>query len=236
MRTEAEQDELIRKALLDTLAFEWADTLAAAPAAPMSTRQAKRMNAMLRDPIGYARHYARPKWKWIAEKVAIFILLFALSFGALYAASPTVRATVSKWIAELRETDIVYYFFGEKSKSTSQRYEITSLPEGYASPDGIIEMAGYHYIIYESNNSPRIQLQYRFMDIGKAFSIETENMQIYNVTVDGCPGQILLADNIAQGSAITWINEEIGVQFYVDAYADKDTLLCLAESVLPYMN
>ena len=229
--TVAEQDELIRKALLDAIAFEWEDSLADAPEAPISERQTKRMHAMLRDPIGYAKRYARPKWKWIAEKVAIFILLFALSFGALYAASPTVRATVSKWIAELRETDIVYYFFGERDNDTLPYYEITALPAGYIFQKQI-ETLGHRCIIYENSDEQRIYLQYRLINSGRTFSVDIENMSACDVIVNGCTGQAFLSDDSIQGNIIIWNNDSAEMQFCIDAYMDKDDLLILAESVM----
>lgn len=230
MRTEAEQDELIRKALLDTLAFEWADTLAAAPAAPMSTRQAKRMNAMLRDPIGYARRYARSKWKRIAEKVAIFILIFTVSFGALYAVSPTVRATVSRWIEKFTENYIVYQFTGEKTEDTLPHYEITELPEGYSFYEEK-ELPDYRRIVYRSTEGVRLSLEYVSIRDGTAFLIKMDSAIVHDVLVNGNEGQVVLSNDKTQSSSIIWMDEYIGIQFHIDAFVDSNMLVSLAESV-----
>ena len=104
------QDELLRRALLDAAAADFAGE---AEAVPMSPRQEKRMRSMLADPFAYARRARRPWWRQAMHTAAMLAVTLGLSVALLAALSPTVRAAIKQWFLELRQSDIVYYFTGE---------------------------------------------------------------------------------------------------------------------------
>ena len=69
------------------------------------------------------------------------------------------------------------------------------------------------------------------MEEGSAFSIGSENMTSRDITVGTHKGQLFLSDDLNQGNAVFWINEEKHLQFYIDAFAEESVLLHIAKSI-----
>lgn len=201
------QDELLRRALLDAAAADFAGE---AEAVPMSPRQEKRMRSMLADPFAYARRARRPWWRQAMHTAAMLAVTLGLSVALLAALSPTVRAAIKQWFLELRQSDIVYYFTGETREEELPYYTITELPEGYAYLDEQSE-DGYRRIRYENANGQRIRLEYAPMEDGSAFWISTKDMVVRDVTVNGCPGQVFLSLNSEEGNAVVWMEDRKSV-------------------------
>lgn len=221
------QDELLRRALLDAAAADFAGE---AEAVPMSPRQEKRMRSMLADPFAYARRARRPWWRQAMHTAAMLAVTLGLSVALLAALSPTVRAAIKQWFLELRQSDIVYYFTGETREEELPYYTITELPEGYAYLDEQSE-DGYRRIRYENANGQRIRLEYAPMEDGSAFWISTKDMVVRDVTVNGCPGQVFLSLNSEEGNAVVWMDADENFQFFINAFADESALLHMAESI-----
>ena len=221
------QDELLRRALLDAAAADFAGE---AEAVPMSPRQEKRMRSMLADPFAYARRARRPWWRQAMHTAAMLAVTLGLSVALLAALSPTVRAAIKQWFLELRQSDIVYYFTGETREEELPYYTITELPEGYAYLDEQSE-DGYRRIRYENANGQRIRLEYAPMEAGSAFWISTKDMVVRDVTVNGCPGQVFLSLNSEEGNAVVWMDADENFQFFINAFADESALLHMAESI-----
>lgn len=221
------QDELLRRALLDAAAADFAGE---AEAVPMSPRQEKRMRSMLADPFAYLRRARRPWWRQAMHTAAMLAVTLGLSVALLAALSPTVRAAIKQWFLELRQSDIVYYFTGETREEELPYYTITELPEGYAYLDEQSE-DGYRRIRYENANGQRIRLEYAPMEDGSAFWISTKDMVVRDVTVNGCPGQVFLSLNSEEGNAVVWMDADENFQFFINAFADESALLHMAESI-----
>ena len=52
-----------------------------------------------------------------------------------------------------------------------------------------------------------------------------------DIIVNGHAGQLFIAQDSNQGSAITWVDENQNLQFTIDGFADRESLLNMAESV-----
>ena len=220
-------NDLLRRALLDAAAADFAGE---AEAVPMSPRQEKRMRSMLADPFAYLRRARRPWWRQAMHTAAMLAVTLGLSVALLAALSPTVRAAIKQWFLELRQSDIVYYFTGETREEELPYYTITELPEGYAYLDEQSE-DGYRRIRYENANGQRIRLEYAPMEDGSAFWISTKDMVVRDVTVNGCPGQVFLSLNSEEGNAVVWMDADENFQFFINAFADESALLHMAESI-----
>ena len=220
-------NDLLRRALLDAAAADFAGE---AEAVPMSPRQEKRMRSMLADPFAYARRARRPWWRQAMHTAAMLAVTLGLSVALRAALSPTVRAAIKQWFLELRQSDIVYYFTGETREEELPHYTITELPEGYAYLDEQSE-DGYRRIRYENANGQRIRLEYAPMEDGSAFWISTKDMVVRDVTVNGCPGQVFLSLNSEEGNAVVWMDADENFQFFINAFADESALLHMAESI-----
>lgn len=219
--------EFLRRALLDAAAADFAGE---AEEAPMSPRQFKRMRAMTADPFLYVKKYRRPWWRQAAHTAAVAAVTLGLSVALLSALSPTVRAAIKQWFMELRQSDIVYYFYGEAKEEALPYYSITELPEGFAYAEEEND-DGYRCIWYENESGNRIRLEYTFMEKGTAFVVDTENMSVREVVVNGCLGQLFLSSDPKQGSCVVWLNESENFQFFLNAFTDESALLHMAESV-----
>ena len=220
-------DTLLRRALLEAAALDFSG---ATEEFPLSPRQARRHKALLADPFGYARRAARPLWKKTLHSAAMAAVAAGLSLAMLSAASPTVRAAIKQWFMEIRQWDIVYYFTGNPIEKELPYYTFTDLPEGYVYTEEKYE-DGYRRIRYENEDGQRIRLEYMDMEDGSAFWVDTEQMEVRDVWVNACPGQVFLSSDPKQGNAILWIDEGTNIQFFIDAFVEESVLLHMAESI-----
>lgn len=228
--TEQQETVLLRRALLDAVALDFHDALTHPPGAAVSRRQERRMRAMLAHPDGYARRYRRPLWKKAARMAAMAALTLGLSAAMLLTVSPTARAAVKQWFLNIRHSDVVYYFTGETRDEGLPCYTITDLPEGYIDSEQTDD-ADTRRIVYRNSDGQKLVLEYSYMQQGSALWIDTENMTVHDISVNRCPGQVFLSSDPKQGSAIVWMDEDTGIQFLIDAFADESVLLHMAESV-----
>lgn len=221
------QDAVLRRALLEAAALDFAGE---APEAPRSPRQEKRMNAMLADPFAYARRVRRPWWRQALHSAAMVTVTVGLSIALLTAVSPTVRAAIQQWFMEIRNSDIVYYFTGETKNEELPYYTITDLPEGYIYA-GETNEEGIRRIRYENADGQRITFRYAYMEEGSGFWVHSEDVEFYDIMVNDLPGQLYISQDSGESNAILWIDEEANIQFFIDAFADETVILHIAESV-----
>ena len=62
--------------------------------------------------------------------------------------------------------------------------------------------------------------------------VDTENMTMSDVTVNGFDGQLFLSDDPEVSNYLVWMDEEHNVQFYIDGFMNKSDLLYMANSVI----
>ena len=222
-----QENALLRRALLEAAA---ADFDAEAPEIPQSFRQEKRMRAMLADPFGYAKRARRPWWRQFVHTAAMAAVAVGLSIALLAALSPTVRAAIKQWFMEIRNSDIVYHFTGEEAQKELPYYTITELPEGYTYAEETGE-DGYRCIIYRNSMGDQIVLEYSSMEEGTAFWVSTKDMEVRDIQVNGCPGQVFLSCKTSVSNIIVWADEMANIQFSIDSFANELELLHMAESL-----
>ena len=227
--TMEQENALIRRALLEAAALDFAALRGETP--PLSSRQEKRLRAMLADPFGYARHVRRPVWKKALHTAAMIAVTAALSLSLLSAASPAVRAAIKAWFMEIRHSDIVYYFMGEPNDHELPDYTISELPEGYEATGEIFETQNYRSITYEDADGRPMYFNYMYMEQGGAHGISTDGMEVYDVMVNGCAGKFFRSIDPAYSNGLIWTDEHSNMQFTIDAHADEMVLLHMAESV-----
>lgn len=233
--TDNELDHLMRNVLLDAIALDeesYKDDTTFVP----SSKYRHQMMAMLANPLKWAHRRARPAWKRVIQKVAMILLVFSLSMGSLMAVSPTVRATVVRWVTEWYETHILYRYSGEQITDVMPQYEISDLPKGYAEVESKrVEWPEYISFTYcnpDKENDQGIIFDYAYMSQGGAVDFETEDTEVLSVTVNGLDGQLFLAEDWENTrSTLTWIDTESNIQFTLMAALSEDDILHIAESV-----
>ena len=147
------------------------------------------------------------------------------------AGSPTARAAFINWLKEVYETSVIYRFMGEDNTGEMPYYEITALPEGFVEVERI-ENPASTIVIYENEDGDAIYLIYGFMQQGSALFLDTKNVDIVPITVNGLKGDLYLSrdpENIS--NAIVWINPELNICFNVDGFYNTTDILHIAESV-----
>ena len=188
---------------------------------------------MLADPFGYARRARRPVWKKALHTAAMIAVTAALSLSLLSAASPAVRAAIKAWFMEVRQFSISYIFNGEAGNKEIPYYVLTELPEGYAYAEEDNQTTSRR-IRYTNEAGQRITFEYAYMEAGSGFLVDTHNMTVRDVVVNGCIGQLFLSSDPNQGSAILWMDEASNIQFFVDAFATEQELLHMVEHISLY--
>lgn len=190
----------------------------------------RRMLRLLNDPAGYVKKMSRSLWQRAVHTAAIITVSLGLSLALACTISPNVRAAVKQWFMAIRHSDIVYYFIGETKDEALPRYIIANLPEGYVySEENTVD--DMRRVVYRNSDGQKLILKYSYTEEGSAFSVGTANMTVRDITVGTYKGKIFLSNDLSQGNAIFWINEEENLQFYIDAFANEFVLLHIAESV-----
>ena len=226
-------DELLRNALLDAAAAEFAAELSDTSPAEASARLLRSMRAMLNDPNGWARRRRRPVWQRLARAAAMILLALSLSLGALMAASPTVRASVVRWVRETYERSVNYRFFG-KTETSLPDYAPTWLPEGFV-PD---EREKTDEAVFSAYHDAVGGGGFTF-----DYCIASEDMQIqiagYDNEIAPAPEECFVnaytADYYPAGASgtnnLVWMDETRGILFTISSTLEKDVILHIAESV-----
>jgi hypothetical protein len=108
MRTEQQLDSAIRDALVAAALADFSPALSGEPKTDWSPSYIRSRRQLLVDPKRWYRNKKRPVWRRTLERAACILLVLAVSLGALWAASPTVRAFVSNWIRSFNGSVIHY--------------------------------------------------------------------------------------------------------------------------------
>ena len=86
-------------------------------------------------------------------------------------------------------------------------------------------------VTYENLNGQRFYFQYMYITEGSALLINTEDMVVTEITINGNKGHLYTSCDSEQSNIITWYDSEEMIQFTIDGFLDNDTLLTLAKSV-----
>lgn len=227
---ENHDDEWMRRVLMDAVKMDWADSLNNAPQFQPSKKFQLQMKAMLKDPFQWQRKKMIPFWKKATTRAAAILITITVGVGSVMIASPTVRASVIKWFIEWYETHVEYRYSGEPIQTELPQYYITNLPEGYVEMNRLV-YPEYVSVTYGNVNQNTLYLDYAYLQEGTVSSFETGDMDIMDITVNGCPGQLFLSKDTNQTNAITWIDNQKNIQFTIDGFQDKSELLHMAENI-----
>jgi len=230
--TDRDLDSLMKQVLMDSIQLDLVlDEAKDAPAFEASPQHQSQIQAMLKDPQGWAKRKTRTVWKMLARRVAVFFLAVALGFGAIMAGSPTAQASFMNWLKEMYETQVVYRFMGEDIEGEMPYYEITALPEGFVEVDRL-ESPPLVSVVYENDAGDIIYFNYSFMQQGSTTAITTENTDVIPITVNDLHGELYLSKDFEQrDNTVFWIDEELNICFDISGFYSATDILHIAESV-----
>lgn len=229
--TENKENSILRDILLEAAEKEFSQELFEHEQVNVSSRFIREMESMVYNPNRWAKRHKRPRWKKILNIAASIALACSLSLGTLMIFSPTVRAAIVEWVTEWYETYVIYRFFGDQDSIEMPLYKILDLPQGYVETESSIEFSNNIEIHYENEEGDILRFEYVRVEEGSAILIDAENMEVENVTVNGCPGHLYISADEKQSSCITWYDDEVHIQFVIDGFFEKDLLMKMACSV-----
>ncbi len=182
--------------------------------------------------LARARHQERLRRR-MQMAAASFAVIVLLAFSWL-ASSAEARAAVQKWVREAWQNGIVYRFFGAEHDGLPT-YRPSWLPEGYQEADRY-ETMDYCVVTYRNDRGGCFFFGYQLMkdgsDMGLVF-LDEEAYRQETVSIKGNPGEFYICTGGDEQSSLTWMDEDAGVAFTIDARLSDSVMLHIAESVSP---
>ena len=166
------------------------------------------------------------------QRIASIILVCLIACGAWFTVDAEARAAFFGWVKEIYETYFVYRFEGNADYSESSvAYRPTWLPEGYTEFH-TSETESTTAVLYQNEEGLLLTFQYTHNPNETDWFIDAEHAVIKETTVNGCPAEIFMTDNITDSSSIAWIDEQNSA-FSVSAFLSESELIKIAENVQP---
>ena len=166
------------------------------------------------------------------QRIASIILVCLIACGAWFTVDAEARSAFFGWVKEIYETYFVYRFEGNADYSESSvAYRPTWLPEGYTE-FYVDDIDATTVVSYQNTDGLLLTFRYTHNPNETDWFIDAEHAVIKETTVNGCPAEILLADNITTASVIAWTDEQDSA-FYVSGFLSESELIKIAENVQP---
>ena len=189
---------------------------------PEFEKKIKRLRRKANHPIVYRS----------LQRIASIILVCLIACGAWFTVDAEARAAFFGWVKEIYETYFVYRFEGNADYSESSvAYRPTWLPEGYTE-FYVDDIDATTVVSYQNADGLLLTFRYTHNPNETDWFIDAEHAVIKETTVNGCPAEILLADNITTASVIAWTDEQDSA-FYVSGFLSESELIKIAENVQP---
>ena len=227
-------EEILRDVLLEAVAREYGEIMDTEEDIPVSRRYRKEMYAMCEDPMRWARRKSRPLWKKCVRIAAMIFLVITILLTLVLTVSPKARAAMTTWVEDWYHQFVEYRFRDKESKDEIEimkRYEIGDIKDGYWLTNTENKTPNCMQIIYQNPERQCVKFKYITLHNGLVSWVESNNMRVTDVTINGCEGRLFLAKSEYQASIISWINEEARIQFFIDGYVSAEDLLSMAKSV-----
>ena len=166
------------------------------------------------------------------QSAAVLFLTITVLFGTLFATNTDANEFASGWTRIKIGPVSVYTFFGEAYTGEIPRFYLDWVPDGYTwesvreeesgtvftykDPDG--RQAFFNFIV------PTLDSYWVYPQLSEYREEE--------VSINGIPGTLHISSNAEHSSLISWIDTERNIMFNLTAYADTQTLIQMAESVV----
>jgi hypothetical protein len=87
-------------------------------------------------------------------------------------------------------------------------------------------------INYENESGDTIRFEYMRVEEGSAIVMDTENMEILEIEINGNSGHLYMSQDNEQSNCITWYDDREKMQFIIDGFLEGNELQKMATSVL----
>ena len=165
----------------------------------------------------------------VAKRVAIFILVFFLSFSAVLAVNAEAREKVFDWIIENFPKFII--FISEDIDENKELVELTSftinyIPEGFELEDINEDRKILIYNYFGENNQEFYIKLLDSSDKGKLY-YDTEGVEVEEITFKESKGYTWQTDEM---NYLIW--HQNGVEFHIVGNLNKDEILKVGKNIL----
>lgn len=168
----------------------------------------------------------------IVQRVASFILVLFLSFMTLVAVSPTVRAAVIGWIREKYDLFTRYYITNDITETIdSTEYYLSYVPSKYAEIQRHVTPAKAT-VYYANQDTNQLIVLTHFKKCEAVIPhLNTKEYCMTEIYINGDKGDFYQSNNTAQANSVFWFNSEESAYFYISAFADKNEIIKISESI-----
>jgi hypothetical protein len=231
-------DVLLRRALMDANLERFRAVLDEGTNPTFSPRYLRTKTRILTDPFGWLKKASRPSWKKVLRSAACILLACTLAFGALLAASPTVRAAVLNWLREINGREVSYHSTSESALETPPSWRPSWLPEGMVMTDIFADEDAYSWWeYYADGDDGREDLTCACFDpssggTGTILGVSDANSVRTTTTIQGRTADYYESD---ASRLLVWEDQD-GRLFWLrsDLDIDQATLEKVAESMTFY--
>lgn len=228
----AAENVVLQNILLDIASKEFAEELNDKEEVVTSAYFQNQMQRVIENPMRWAKQRRKPIWKKVMQTAAAILIVCSLTLGSIMVMSQTARAAIIEWVIEWYEDSAIYRFFGKPSFGDMPQYKIAELPVGYHDTKMPQVLPNNIEINYEDENGNAIRFEYMRVEEGSAIVIDTENMEVSEIEINGNLGYLYMSQDREQSSCITWYDAQSGIQFMIDGSFERDDLVDMAKSVM----
>ena len=181
------------------------------------------------EAVSYQRK-AKPQFNTWLSKVACVFLAVLLTGSAVLTFSVEARAAFFGWVREQYEAFYEYFFEGEAAVTDPAKYELGWVPENCTFVASY-EIPGGESFVYTDDGDTLIVFSYQVGSNSGHFFVDSVGTETIEVTINGCPGEISLYQNVDETDHIIWTDATNNVLFYITGHFDQETFIKMAENV-----
>jgi len=167
------------------------------------------------------------------RRVAAMFAAVLIGASSWLAVDAEARATFMKWIRNISEDGIIYYFQGESPDTTISDFHCSWMPEGMEAAE-LVQLDQQGYITYFGDNNRHCSLDYSYMHEGSAHFIHPsseDGMRHEIVEINGMPGDLYVESEDGNSHVLVWFDEEASISFSIHSNLTPEEILQIAESV-----
>ena len=193
------------------------------PAHQFSKRFEKKMSRLIQK----ANHPILYKF---LRAAACFLLVMTIGFGSIMTVNAEAREFIAGWVKEQYKSFTRYFFSNDAESTESVKYQLGWLPDGCEFVTSF-EIDGGETYIYTDEQETLIHFTYTSETNNTQAFVSSDGYVNESVLVSGYPGDLYLANNPNDTSAIVWINTDKNVLYIVSGDFNAEELIKIAESI-----
>lgn len=166
------------------------------------------------------------------QSAAVLFLTITVLFGTLFATNTDANEFASGWTRIKIGPVSVYTFFGEAYTGEIPRFYLDWVPDGYTWESVREEESGTVFT-YKDPDGRQVFFNFIVPTLDSYWVYpQLSEYREEEVSINGIPGTLHISSNAEHSSLISWIDTERNIMFNLTAYADTQTLIQMAESVV----